>query len=78
MANTADSSAHGEANPCGHPACIFVRKTAGHVEKCYSMTSCDVLIGTDVILMGLALQWTGLPFRGVEGVGVVGKPKRSR
>mgnify|MGYP000335584805 CR=1 FL=1 len=69
MANTADSSAHGEANPCGHPACIFVRKTAGHVEKCYSMTSCDVLIGTDVILMGLALQWT---------VGVVGKPKRSR
>ena len=33
MANTADSSAHGEVNPCGHPACIFVRKTAGQVDS---------------------------------------------
>ena len=27
MANKADPSAHGDANPCGHPACRFVRKT---------------------------------------------------
>ena len=31
MADMADSSAHGKANPCGHPSCIFVRTTAGHV-----------------------------------------------
>lgn len=28
MANTADSSALGEANPCGHPVCIFVWEPA--------------------------------------------------
>ena len=33
MANTADSSAHGKANTCGHPACIFVRKTAGRIDS---------------------------------------------
>ena len=33
MANTADSSAHDKANPCGHPACIFVRKTAGRIDS---------------------------------------------
>ena len=33
MVNTSDSSARGEANPCGHPACIFVRKTTGHVDS---------------------------------------------
>ena len=33
MVNTADSSAHGEANPCGRPACMFVRKTAGGVDS---------------------------------------------
>ena len=33
MANTADLSAHGEANPCGHPACIFFRKTAGRIDS---------------------------------------------
>ena len=32
MANKADSSAHGKANPCGHPACIFVGKTTGHID----------------------------------------------
>ena len=31
--NTADSSAHGKANPCGHIACIFVRKTAGCIDS---------------------------------------------
>ena len=28
MANMADSSALGVANPCGHSACIFVREPA--------------------------------------------------
>ena len=32
MANKADSSAHGKANPCGHPACRFVGKTAEHID----------------------------------------------
>ena len=32
MADMADSSAHGKANPCGHPSCIFVRKTAGRID----------------------------------------------
>ena len=29
MANKADLSAHGKPNPCGHPTCRFVGKTAG-------------------------------------------------
>lgn len=33
MVNTADMSAHGEANPCGLPTCIFVRKTTGHIHS---------------------------------------------
>ena len=33
MANKADSSAHGDANPCGHLACRFVRKTAGRIDS---------------------------------------------
>ena len=33
MANKADPSAHGDANPCGHPACRFVRKTAGRIDS---------------------------------------------
>ena len=32
MVNKADSSAHGKANPCGHPMCRFVGKTTGHID----------------------------------------------
>ena len=33
MANMADSSAHGKANPCGHPACRFLGKTARRIHS---------------------------------------------
>ena len=33
MANKANLSAHGDANPCCHPACIFVGKTAGRIDS---------------------------------------------
>ena len=33
MANKADSSAHGKARPCGHPACKFIGKTAGQMDS---------------------------------------------
>ena len=32
VANKDDSSAHGKANPCGHPACRFVGKSTGHID----------------------------------------------
>ena len=33
MANKADSSAHGKARPCGHPACKFIGKWAGRMDS---------------------------------------------
>ena len=42
MANTADSSAHGEANPCGHPTRIFGRKTAGHIDSTLTLLKLHV------------------------------------
>ena len=33
MADRADLSANDKANPCGHPACGFVGKTAGRIES---------------------------------------------
>ena len=32
IVNKADLSAHVKANPCDHPACIFVGKTAGCID----------------------------------------------
>ena len=29
----ADLSAHGKANPCGHPTCRFVGKTTGRIDS---------------------------------------------
>ena len=33
IVNMADSSAHGKENPCSHPACRFVGKTAGRIDS---------------------------------------------
>ena len=33
----ADSSAYGKANPWGHPACIFVEKTAGRIDSRFTL-----------------------------------------
>ena len=37
MANTADLSGHGKINLCGHPARIFVEKTARHINSRLTM-----------------------------------------
>ena len=33
MVNKADSSAHGKANPCGHPAWRFIGNTTGRIDS---------------------------------------------
>lgn len=40
----ADSSAHGKANPGGHPAYIFVEKTAGRIDSRFTLPKLHLAI----------------------------------
>ena len=57
MANKADSSANGKANPYSHPACTFAGKTSGCIDfrlqyKLYSLNLIHLAI-FNIILHGV-------------------------
>ena len=68
MANMADSSALGVANPCGHPACIFVREPAVRVDSRLTLPKLDLTTSPGSRRLFLKNQLIGLvnAFRSYE------------